>query len=199
MAHVALLGDSILDNGAYTGGGPDVATQLRGLMPRGWNATLLAVDGDRIDDVPRRLDRLPPDATHLVLSVGGNDVLAHGDLLQRPARSVAEVLGLLANAASDFERRYRRLITRLLNYRLPLVVCTIYNGNFPDPRFQQIACAALCIFNDAIVRVAFEHHLDIVDLRLVCADPADYANPIEPSSAGGAKIAKAVLEACGHQ
>src|SRR5215213_6735924 len=139
MAHVVLLGDSILDNGAYTGGGPDVVTQLRSLLPSGWSATLLAVDGDRIDDVPRRLTRLPGEATHLVLSVGGNDVLAHGDLLQRPAHSVAEVLGLLADAASDFERRYRGLVARLLKQRLPLVVCTIYNGNFPDPRFQRIA------------------------------------------------------------
>ena len=29
MPHVVLLGDSILDNGAYTSGGPDVVTQLR--------------------------------------------------------------------------------------------------------------------------------------------------------------------------
>ena len=30
MPHVVLLGDSIFDNGAYTQGGPDVITQLRG-------------------------------------------------------------------------------------------------------------------------------------------------------------------------
>jgi hypothetical protein len=29
VPHVVLLGDSILDNGAYTSGGPDVVTQLR--------------------------------------------------------------------------------------------------------------------------------------------------------------------------
>jgi lysophospholipase L1-like esterase len=194
MTHVVLLGDSIFDNGAYTRGGPDVVTQLRGLLPSGGIATLLAVDGDRIDDVPRRLSRLPPDATHLVLSVGGNDVLAHGDLLQRPAQSVAEVLNLLADAAADFERRYRRLVVRLLQQRLPLLVCTIYNGNFPDPNFQRIASTALRIFNDVIVRVAFEHSLGIVDLRLVCGNPEDYANPVEPSSGGGAKIANAVRE-----
>ena len=32
----------------------------------------------------------------------------------------------------------------------------------------------------------------LVDLRLVCTEAADYANPIEPSTAGGAKIARAV-------
>jgi hypothetical protein len=49
---VALLGDSIFDNAAYTGGGPDLVTQLRRILPSGWEATLLAVDGARTDDVP---------------------------------------------------------------------------------------------------------------------------------------------------
>jgi len=199
MPHLVLLGDSIFDNAAYTRGGPDVVTQLRRLLPSGWAATLLAVDGDRTDDVDQQLANLPPDASHLILSVGGNDALAHGDLLTRPAKSVPEVLDLLAEAAGAFERRYRRLIGRLLNRKLPLTVCTIYNGNFPDPLFQRVATTALCVFNDAIVRAGLEHKLEIIDLRLVCTQPADYANPIEPSSVGGAKIARAILEAVTEQ
>jgi hypothetical protein len=194
VGHVVLLGDSIFDNGAYTAGGPDVITQLRKELPGGWKATLLAVDGDRTDDVSRRLTRVPPDATHLVLSVGGNDALSHGDILERPARSAAEVLGLLADAREGFERRYRALISRLLQRKIPLTVCTIYNGNFPDPRFQRIAATALCVFNDVIVQVGLHHQLGIIDLRLVCNQPADYANPIEPSSTGGAKIAAVIAE-----
>jgi hypothetical protein len=31
-------------------------------------------------------------------------------------------------------------------------------------------------------------------LRFVCSSAADYANPIEPSSAGGAKIARAIVD-----
>jgi hypothetical protein len=197
MTHVALLGDSIFDNAAYTSGGPDVITQLRHLLPRGWAATLLAVDGARTEDVARQLSRLPSAATHLVLSVGGNDALAHGDLLEGPAATAAQVLGFLADAAGAFEQRYRGLIDRLLEPGLPLTVCTVYNGNFPDPEFQRIAATALCVFNDAILRVAFERALTIIDLRLVCCEPADYANPIEPSSIGGEKIARAIGQALG--
>jgi GDSL-like lipase/acylhydrolase family protein len=193
MGHIVLLGDSIFDNGAYTRGGPDVITQLRHLLPPGWSGTLLAVDGDRIGDVARQAARIPADATHLVVSVGGNDALAHSDLLDQPARSAAEVLGLLADAAEAFERGYRRLLTLLLERRLPVTICTIYNGSFPDPQFQRIASTALCVFNDPIVRLAFQHTLGIVDLRLVCSEPGDYANPIEPSSVGGGKIARAIL------
>jgi hypothetical protein len=91
--HVILLGDSIFDNAAYTGGGPDVVSQLRRILPSGWRTTLRAVDGARTDDVASQLRRLPGDASHLVLSVGGNDALAHGDLLEGPAASAAQVLG----------------------------------------------------------------------------------------------------------
>ena len=195
MPHVVLLGDSIFDNGAYTQGGPEVVSQLRPLLPGGWSATLLAVDGARADDVPQQLTRLPRDASHLVLSAGGNDALAHTDLLEGPAASAAQVLGFLADAAEAFERRYRRLVERLTTVGLPLTVCTIYNGSFPDRVFQRIASTALCVFNDVILRVALERRLGIIELRLVCTEAADYANPIEPSSRGGAKIAAAIRDA----
>ena len=42
MPRVILLGDSIFDNAAYVAGGPDVATQLRAILPPGWDARLNA-------------------------------------------------------------------------------------------------------------------------------------------------------------
>ena len=47
--------------------------------------------------------------------------------------------------------------------------------------------------DDVILRVAVESRFQVIDLRLVCTEPADYANPIEPSSTGGAKIARAII------
>jgi hypothetical protein len=46
--------------------------------------------------------------------------------------------------------------------------------------------------NDVIIRSAFEFGLPLIDLRLVCSDPRDYANAIEPSVRGGEKIAAAI-------
>jgi hypothetical protein len=57
---------------------------------------------------------------------------------------------------------------------------------------QMLAVTALCVFNDAIIRAAFSHGLPLIDLRLVCDDERDYANSIEPSARGGAKIAAAI-------
>ena len=51
MNHIVLLGDSIFDNAAYVGGGPDVIEQLKSILPRDWQATLLAVDGSVTTDV----------------------------------------------------------------------------------------------------------------------------------------------------
>ena len=192
MPHVVLLGDSIFDNAAYTRGGPDVVTQLRELLPDGWRATLGAIDGATTHDMVRQLRTLPSDVTHIVLSVGGNDALGHMELLDLRVRSSAEVLERLAVAAWEFEVRYRRAVNALLERRAPLTLCTIYNGNFPEADFQRLASTALTVFNDAILRVAFERALTVIDLRLVCNEPDDYANPIEPSSRGGAKIVRAI-------
>ena len=39
MTHIALLGDSVIDNGAYVRRGPDVTEQVRNLVPDEWKVT----------------------------------------------------------------------------------------------------------------------------------------------------------------
>jgi hypothetical protein len=189
--HVVLLGDSIFDNGVYVAGGPDVVTHLRGQLPPGWAATLLAVDGDVTGGIPRQLAALPPDATHLVVSVGGNDALGHAHLLGAGVATVAEGIALLGRAQAGFERDYGAMLDAVVATGLPAAVCTIYDTNPAQPDHAVIR-AALALFNDAITRAAFARGVPVVDLRLVCTQAADYANPIEPSVVGGAKIARAV-------
>jgi len=192
MSHVVLLGDCIFDNRRYTGGGPDVISQVRRALPPGWQATLLAIDGSVADDVPRQVGRLPPDATHLVLSVGGNDALLQASVLDEAVSSAAQAFGLLADVRNDFEPRYRAAVAACLRPAVPLALCTIYNGRFPDPAYQRLATVAVTIFNDVILGVAIEHALPVIDLRAICVDYHDYANSIEPSSQGGEKIARAI-------
>ena len=164
------------------------------MMPAGWSASLLAIDGAIISEVPAQLKLLPRDATHLVVSAGGNDVLGHMDLLDRRSSSSAQVLGWIADAVAEFEEQYRQLLETLVARHLPLTVCTIYNGNL-DPPVRRIATTALAVFNDAILRLAAEHGVQVIELRLVCTEPSDYANQIEPSVTGGAKIARAIARA----
>src|SRR5687768_10561014 len=51
MYHIVLVGDSILDNNAYVASGQAVIDHLREMLPAGWKATLLAVDGSTISDI----------------------------------------------------------------------------------------------------------------------------------------------------
>ena len=195
--HVVLLGDSIFDNAAYTEGGPDVVTQLRALLPSGWSATLCAVDGAVVSGIAAQLARLPVDATHLVVSAGGNDALGQISLLERDARTVGEGLSLLACAVERFAEGYREAVDQLQRRALPLTLCTIYEGRFPDRSFQRVAAAAVALFDDAILRTAAAASRPVIELRLVCRAVEDYANPIEPSSVGGARIARAIAHALG--
>jgi hypothetical protein len=197
MPHVILLGDSIFDNAAYVAGGPDVHAHLQQRLPEGWQATLVAIDGATTQDMGNQYGRIPRDATHLVLSIGGNDALMNVDILDRRASSSAEVLGMLADVRDRFGGRYGEVLHELRRLGLPLTVCTIYEGNFPDKRMQRLATTALTVFNDVIVRCAIRAGSSIIDLRLVCHEPSDYANPIEPSVQGGAKIADAIARALG--
>jgi len=195
--HLVLLGDSIFDNRAYTAGEPDVVTHLGAVLPAGWRATLCAVDGSVTTDLLDQVETVPADTSDLVVSIGGNNAIMNSDLLALPVSSTTEALDLFSDRLSEFEASYRAAIGRVLRLSLPTTVCTIYNGNFPDPQYARTAAVALTMFNDVILRVAFEHRLSVIDLRLVCTEPGDYANPIEPSGRGGLKIARAIARAVG--
>jgi lysophospholipase L1-like esterase len=193
MGHVVLLGDSIFDNVRYVPGHPAVIEQLQRSLPRGWSATLLAVDGDVTAGIPRQLQRLPADATHLVVSVGGNDALMESGVLTRPARSVRDAFELVHQLRLRFIEAYRAMLKSLLAVNKPTAVCTVYDH---IPGLGDAEQAALAEFNEIILREAFAAKIPLIDLRLVCLDEADYSelSPIEPSHLGGAKISRVIAE-----
>jgi hypothetical protein len=197
VPHVVLLGDSVFDNGIYTNGGPDVVTQLNAVLPRGWRASLAAVDGHTTIEIPRQVAALPDDVTHLALSVGGNDALRCISVLEAPMADVRQAMTVLGAITEQFEVQYTAALDACRQLNLPIVVCTIYNGCFDDVAFQRVATVFVALFDDVIQRAAARHGLPVVDLRVVCSHPADYANPIEPSSIGGEKIARALAAALG--
>lgn len=192
MAQVVLLGDSVLDNAAYAGGGSDVAQQLRTILTGNWQVTLLAVDGHVIADVRRQLHRLSDSASHLVVSAGGNDALRESSVFEHASRSVAEALGLLAEVRERFQSKYRAMLDQVQAAARPTALCTIYDPRYPDPQRRRLAGTALTLLNDVITREAFSRGHSLLDLRVLCDEDADFANPIEPSVQGGQKIADAI-------
>jgi hypothetical protein len=192
MTHIALLGDSVIDNKAYVGVEPDVAEQVRMLVPRQWGVTRLAVDGAVSSGVLRQLDSLPNGATHLVISAGGNDALAESGVLDGTARSFAEVLAALAEIQDRFREGYARMLDVVARRKLPSAVCSVYDPRFPDPSRRRIASLALSVINDVITREAFVRKFTLIDLRVMFNDDSDFANPIEPSAKGGMKLARGI-------
>lgn len=191
--HLTLIGDSIFDNKSYVKKKKSVIEHLNKLVLKGDKATLRAQDGAVVLDVHDQIKSIPKDTTHLFLSVGGNDALQSELLLGREVSDVAEALELASDAAQVFEKNYSQLLKKLLKTNLPLTVCTVYYPNFEDPYVQKVAKAGLTFFNDVIIRQAFMYGLSLIDLRLLCNEPADYANPIEPSEQGGYKIAARII------
>ncbi|MFC7543965.1 hypothetical protein ACFQU2_37190 [Siccirubricoccus deserti] len=103
-------------------------------------------------DVPEQLRRLSADASHLVISAGGNDAGRQEGVLGSPVRSVAEALAKIAGIREQFRRDYQAMLASVLVRRLPLALCTIYDPRFPDLARRSAAIVALGTFNDIITR-----------------------------------------------
>ena len=100
------------------------------------------------------------------------------------------------------------MLDSVLAHKLPTAVCNIYYPRFHvkslnrmqgymseyanGEQKQEMAMAAETIFNDIIMFEVFKRKLPLIDLRVLCNDDQDFANPIEPSCIGGMKIAKTI-------
>ena len=194
MNHVVLLGDSIFDNERYVPNESPVIDQLNSRLPSDWKATLLAIDGSICEDVAVQLRQLPEDASHLIVSVGGNDALGHSFLIQDTSLSASEGFDRMAEIQQEFRQNYQAMLQAVLAVNKPTMLCTIYDA---IPGLPDAAVTALSGFNDVICQEAFRRALPVLDLRLICDEAQDYSihSPIEPSAQGGIKMVLAMVQA----
>jgi hypothetical protein len=196
---IVLLGDSIIDNAAYVRPGePDVAQQLESLLPH-HTVVKRAVDGSTCADVLGWQVGDLHDADRIILSAGGNDALQHIDLLEATTETTAKgVLVRLWSIREEFRRSYAALLDCLVLTGRPVLVLTVYNPCFQgrgfDAAYQQAAESAVSIINDVIQQEGRRRSFDVLELRRLFNDEADYANPIEPSAIGEAKLAKCMSD-----
>lgn len=192
LHHIVLLGDSILDNEKYVPDGLPVIQHLKQIIPPNWQATRVAIDGDETHDVISRTKSIPKSATHLVVSIGGNDAINCLPIFASRVGSIGEALLQLGEMRNKFSEDYRAMLNHVLSFNLPVALCTIYTS-VPDLGLGEKT--ALALFNEIILQEAFLAQLPVIDLRLICNEESDYSevSPIEPSHAGGQKIARAIL------
>ncbi|MEM6422156.1 MAG: SGNH/GDSL hydrolase family protein [Pseudomonadota bacterium] len=197
MPSILLLGDSMIDNAAYVRPGePDVPAQIRAALPD-HDVIMRAVDGQVAADVTAGLARDPlPSGAVVFMTAGGNDALMEIGALGDPAEiTFAQAMERLVDLREGFRSRYAPLLDRL-SEAAAVMVGTVYNPRFTgdEAPLQRASEGALSAFNDVITEEAGRRGYRVLEMRHVISSAGDYANPIEPSAAGGAKIAAAVAD-----
>lgn len=225
MKSIYLLGDSIIDNAAYVGiDEKDVESHLNSMYKEDpkVNINNRAVDGHTMRDL---LDTQLSDvglneATHIVMSIGGNDLLQNISFLQMTSK-LSEVMDKDARIGKwgarelnpsrnkvfeetyfeiikPMQQEYESIVANLSNYRAKLLLCTVYEGDLVDSdEFSDVIYSSktmLSIFNDLVYRTAQKYNAEVLELRDIFVSSEDYANPIEPSHIGGEKLAKAIKD-----
>jgi lysophospholipase L1-like esterase len=191
---LVLLGDSILDNGPYTRPEPDTTAHLARLLAPDWSVECLARDGATMSDLRMQLEELQARPSWAVLSIGGNDASEHIGLLERRTTSAAELFTELVAIGDTFGRRYEASAKAVSERAERTLLCTIYEVQLEPPALARLARAPLAILNDQILRVGARLGLDVLELRSLCTEPADFVLQIEPSPRGAAKIARAIAD-----
>lgn len=198
MAKVALLGDSILDNKRYVDVNENsVEEHLSQLSNE--NFILIAFDGDTTKDViQNQINNIDTDVTHIVLSIGGNDLLERIEVLFED--STFTFAGALEKAVLFLEpikKNYDSIINELVKTNAKILLCTIYDGELEkDPILKTIKTQGLALtglLNDYISVLGRRYNLDVLELREIFTETEDYANPIEPSHIGGEKFARSII------
>lgn len=191
VQRLVLLGDSILDNYPYTDPEPDTTAHLKRMLAPTWSVERLAVDGATMGRVPSQLGRLEGRPDVAVLSIGGNDVTRHTDLLDRPGTGL-ELLEQLLTIADDFARDYELAARAVAKQAKRTVLCTIYEVQLQPAIAARLVRLPLGVLNDRIMQIGSRLGLDVLELRSVCTDPEDFVLSIEPSAQGAEKIAAAI-------
>jgi len=222
MKKIYLLGDSIIDNAPYVQKNEkDVASHLNSMYKSSPQINIYnrAVDGHTMKDLldTQLSDEGLNEATNIVVSIGGNDLLGklsflldleivevphHRMMLRTATPSIPIPKRNLHFHQTYFQiikpmkQEYESIVANLSNYRAKLLLCTVYEGDLVDSdEFNQVVYSSktmLSIFNDIVYRTAKKYNADVLELRDIFVSPEDYANPIEPSHIGGGKLAKAI-------
>ena len=196
--YVSLLGDSIIDNKVYVGDSELSVTEHLHHNSSS-NFTMIAVDGDTTEEVlENQLDILKEPVSHIVLSIGGNDLLQNLHLLQDETSGMKFALEKSSELIGEIQENYTKILEHLSQYDAKVLLCTVYEGDLKSDlmlaQFDKAGQVMLKMHNDTVYYLASKFDVDVLELRNIFTNKEDYANPIEPSHIGGEKLAKAIIQ-----
>ena len=209
--NIVLLGDSIIDNKSYVSENQNsVLEHLNKLSIHrdkkyryeDFRYQQLAVDGHTTQDLLKKQlnnDSLK-NATNIVLSIGGNDLLQNLQILfENNSRILNDsFVGIQQFIFSPLQDRFETIVEKLSSHRANLLLCTVYEGDLgrSDEYRDVLDSSKIMVssFNDMVYKTANKYNADVLELRHVFTSPEDYANPIEPSHIGGEKLAQSIVQ-----
>ena len=201
MNRVVLFGDSIIDNKTYVSHGEfSVLEHLENIS--NYEYIQVAYDGHTTFDVQNKQLHLSTieKPSHIVLSVGGNDLLQNLSYLSNgPMSNVNDAItGIQQHIFEPLEQRFETIIEELSSQRANLLICTVYEGDLGrTDEFKDVLDSSKIMvssLNDIVYKTAKKYKADVLELREIFISSDDYANPIEPSHIGGEKLAKSIVE-----
>lgn len=191
MKHLALLGDSIFDSTQYLPRAQRLDHVLRDDL-QDWEITLCARGGARLHDIHRQIHCVPKSATHVIMCIGGNDVLAFAHSMVQRGRSPMELLRDLKSFLHDFREDYLNIAQQVRQLGKSSAACLLYEPRIPVPLLRATGTQATRAINASVEEAARLAKLDVIDLSAACRAPQDFADPIHPSVQGLRNIAKEV-------
>ena len=201
MTSITLLGDSIIDNKTYVQ--QQEYSVLEHLNSLSKNEFLqIAYDGDTTVNVLERQlqSQEVAKSSHLVLSIGGNDLLQNILFLHDgPIENINKALpDVHKQILKPLEQRFETIVEKLSSHRANLLLCTVYEGDLGrTDEFRDVLDSSKIMvssFNDTVYKTASKYNADVLELRHIFTSPEDYANPIEPSHVGGERLAQAIMD-----
>ena len=201
MTSITLLGDSIIDNKTYVQQQEySVLEHLQNISK--YEFLQLAYDGDTTVNVLERQlqSQEVAKSSHLVLSIGGNDLLQNILFLHEgPIENINKALSdVHKQILKPLEQRFETIVEKLSSHRANLLLCTVYEGDLGrTDEFRDVLDSSKIMvssFNDTVYKTASKYNADVLELRHIFTSPEDYANPIEPSHVGGERLAQAIMD-----
>ena len=199
--NVLLLGDSVIDNKRYV---QDSEYSVLEHLQNNSKDTFIqiACDGDTTNDVINKQAKVQSikKASHIVLSIGGNDMLYNLSFLttNKPTLRNEAFIDVYNEIFQPLEVRYETIVKNFASQRANLLLCTVYEGDLGrSEEFKDVLDSSKIMvssLNDIIYKTASRHNAEVLELRNIFTSSEDYANPIEPSHIGGEKLAKKIIE-----
>jgi hypothetical protein len=181
-----LLGDSILQNNNYVKEGQTVEDKLK--RKTNLNVYNYAKDNSTIVDVYEQINNIPnelnQESTILFLSAGGNDILMNyeydnGDTIK------TRDLEVMLNA-------YKKLVESIqtkMNQSKIVLLDIYYPTNIKYKQFRPV----LEKWNKMLQIYANKNGNKVLKVSELLMQPEDFSLSIEPSEAGGEKIANEII------